>query len=46
MPCEWTELAPMWRVTNNWKASLVPAAAAIPARKAYVKVAAIINLAR
>ena len=44
MSCDWNELAPMWCVTNNWRASLVPAAAVIPAPKAYIKIVAVKKL--
>ena len=44
MFCDWNELTLMLCVTNNWRASLVPAAAVIPAPKAYIKVAAVKTL--
>ena len=39
--CNWNEynLNPLTRI--NWRASLVPAAAVIPAPKAYIKVVAV-----
>ena len=42
--CNWNEnnLNPLSR--NNWRASLVPAAAVIPAPIAYIKVAAVKKL--
>ena len=44
MFCDWNDLTPMLCVTNNWRASLVPAAAVIPAPKAYIKVVAVKTL--
>ena len=44
MFCNWNE----WNLNNsfsiNWRASLVPAAAVIPAPKAYIKVVAVKKL--
>ncbi|KAF1980983.1 hypothetical protein K402DRAFT_298236, partial [Aulographum hederae CBS 113979] len=40
-----TDAGLFWPITrNNWRASLVPAAAVIPAPKAYIKVVAVIKL--
>ena len=44
MFCDWNELTLIQCVTNNWRASLVPAAAVIPAPKAYINVAAVKTL--
>eukprot|EP00924_Labyrinthula_sp_SR-Ha-C_P011930 maker-scaffold_107-snap-gene-0.16-mRNA-1 protein AED:0.52 eAED:0.63 QI:0/0/0/1/0/0/3/0/96 len=38
--CDWNELNIKFLARNNWRASLVPAAAVIPAPVAYIKVAA------
>ncbi len=40
----WNEFDPNNLTRNNWRASLVPAAAVIPAPMAYVKVAAVKKL--
>ena len=44
MFCDWNEHALMTLVTSYWRASLVPAAAVIPAPKAYIKVDAVKKL--
>ena len=41
MSCNWNELAPNMLVSINWRASLVPAAAVIPAPIAYIKAVAV-----
>ena len=41
MFCNWNELTRIRCVTNNWTASLLPAAAAIPGPNAYINVAAV-----
>ena len=41
MFCDWNEHALMTLVTSYWRASLVPAAAVIPAPIAYIKVAVV-----
>jgi hypothetical protein len=40
----WNELAAKGLASNNWRASLVPAAAVIPAPIAYIKVVAVKKL--
>ena len=44
MSCNWNELTPNMLVSINWRASLVPAAAVIPAPIAYIKVVAVKKL--
>ena len=44
MFCNWNEFIVRHFVTSNWRASLVPAAAVIPAPKAYSKVVAVKKL--
>ena len=39
--CNWNETYSVSMVSTNWRASLVPAAAAIPAPIVYIKVAAV-----
>jgi hypothetical protein len=39
--CNWNEQQVKSLARNNWRASLVPAAAVIPAPIAYIKVAAV-----
>ena len=42
--CNWNEYNLNLLTSNNWRASLVPAAAVIPAPIAYIKVAAVKKL--
>lgn len=42
--CNWNENKINWLSSNNWRASLVPAAAVIPAPIAYIKVVAVKKL--
>jgi hypothetical protein len=44
MSCAWNELNLNPFMSNNWRASLVPAAAVIPAPIAYIKVVAVKKL--
>ena len=44
MSCHWNELNLNPFTSNNWRASLVPAAAVIPAPIAYIKVVAVKKL--
>ena len=44
MSCNWNELNLNPFPSNNWRASLVPAAAVIPAPIAYIKVVAVKKL--
>jgi hypothetical protein len=44
MFCNWNGLSLNHFVSINWRASLVPAAAVIPAPKAYIKVVAVKKL--
>ena len=44
MFCNWNEFIVRHFVTSNWRASLVPAAAVIPAPKAYIKIVAVKKL--
>ena len=44
MFCNWNEFIVRHFVTSNWRASLVPAAAVIPAPIAYIKVVAVKKL--
>ena len=44
MFCNWNEFIVRHFVTSNWRASLVPAAAVIPAPKAYIKIVAVKQL--
>ena len=44
MSCTWNELNLNPLTSNNWRASLVPAAAVIPAPIAYIKVVAVKKL--
>ena len=44
MSCTWNEYVPNMLVSINWRASLVPAAAVIPAPIAYIKVVAVKKL--
>ena len=44
MSCHWNELNLNPLTSNNWRASLVPAAAVIPAPIAYIKVVAVKKL--
>ena len=44
MPCNWDERNVNRFSSINWRASLVPAAAVIPAPTAYIKVAAVKKL--
>ena len=41
MSCNWNGQIEYTSETNNWRASLVPAAAVIPAPIAYIKAAAV-----
>ena len=41
MSCTWNEQTPTHMASINWRASLVPAAAVIPAPIMYIKVAAV-----
>ena len=43
-PCNWNEYNLNLLTSNNWRASLVPAAAVIPAPIAYIKVVAVKKL--
>uniref|UniRef100_A0A0L0NMP1 Uncharacterized protein n=1 Tax=Candidozyma auris TaxID=498019 RepID=A0A0L0NMP1_CANAR len=42
--CNWNEYNVNTLTRNNWRASLVPAAAVIPAPRAYIKVVAVKKL--
>lgn len=42
--CNWNENNPKLLTRNNWRASLVPAAAVIPAPIAYINAAAVETL--
>ena len=44
MFCNWNERKPNPFLSIDWRASLVPAAAVIPAPKAYIKVVAVKKL--
>ena len=44
MSCNWNGQIEYTSETNNWRASLVPAAAVIPAPIAYIKVVAVKKL--
>ena len=44
MSCNWNGLNSNYFVSINWRASLVPAAAVIPAPIAYIKVVAVKKL--
>ena len=44
MFCNWNEFIVRHFVTSNWRASLVPAAAVIPAPIAYIKVVVVKKL--
>ena len=44
MSCTWNELGVQLSLSINWRASLVPAAAVIPAPMAYIKVVAVEKL--
>ena len=44
MSCTWNELGLQLPLSINWRASLVPAAAVIPAPMAYIKVVAVEKL--
>ena len=44
MSCTWNEYVPNMFMSINWRASLVPAAAVIPAPIAYIKVVAVKKL--
>ena len=44
MFCNWNEFIVRHFVTSNWRASLVPAAAVIPAPIVYIKVVAVKKL--
>ncbi len=44
MSCNWNELSVKFLISINWRASLVPAAAVIPAPIAYIKVVAVKKL--
>ena len=44
MSCNWNEFSAMALTSINWRASLVPAAAVIPAPIAYIKVVAVKTL--
>ena len=44
MSCNWNEYNLNTLTRNNWRASLVPAAAVIPAPIAYIKVVAVKKL--
>ena len=44
MSCDWNERNLNSSVRSNWRASLVPAAAVIPAPVAYIKVVAVETL--
>jgi hypothetical protein len=44
LPCNWNEYKLNLLTRNNWRASLVPAAAVIPAPIAYIKVVAVKKL--
>ena len=44
MSCNWNDFELYYRLTINWRASLVPAAAVIPAPIAYIKVVAVKKL--
>ena len=44
MSCNWNVLRTNHLASINWRASLVPAAAVIPAPTAYIKVAAVKKL--
>ena len=44
MSCTWNELVVQLPLSINWRASLVPAAAVIPAPMAYIKVVAVEKL--
>ncbi len=44
MPCNWNEYDVKYLTSINWRASLVPAAAVIPAPIAYIKVVAVKKL--
>ena len=44
MSCNWNDFELYYRLTINWRASLVPAAAVIPAPKAYIKIVAVKKL--
>ena len=44
MFCNWNGQMLTFSVSINWRASLVPAAAVIPAPKAYIKVVAVKKL--
>src|SRR5206468_1302899 len=44
VPCNWNEYNPNSLTRSHWRASLVPAAAVIPAPIAYIKVVAVKKL--
>ena len=44
MSCNWNEWTLNFFLSIDWRASLVPAAAVIPAPKAYIKVVAVKKL--
>ena len=44
MSCNWNDFEVYYRVTINWRASLVPAAAVIPAPGVYIKAVAVKKL--
>ena len=44
MSCNWNDFELYYRLTINWRASLVPAAAVIPAPGVYIKVVAVKKL--
>ena len=44
MSCNWNDFELYYRLTINWRASLVPAAAVIPAPGVYIKAVAVKKL--